>query len=290
MMSLDRCDRALWARILAVDETSHEYFAEREDVPGAILFSNGQSPAFNLALVQQTTTADAGHVLESIIDHYQRSGVETRVRLTPLSEPGDWPQRLAQRGFIPLEDEDELFMVVTPAGAATSAAPAPGHPVGLPLAVRRASPEAGAEVGAEIVTRVQRAGFGTPMGDLGQAIQATQRALAAGQYRFYVVCLGAEVVGAASARMVRDALGGVAGLYGLTTLAETRRQGAGSALVRFLVNEATSEGHDVVFLSVEPGSAAARLYERLGFEPVFTVRNYLLRQPGADAAAAEASA
>ena len=90
-MSLDLCDRALWARILAVDETSHEYFAYREDMPGAILFTNSQSPAFNLALIQQTTATDAGQVLESIIDHYARLGPETRVRLTPLSEPGDWP-------------------------------------------------------------------------------------------------------------------------------------------------------------------------------------------------------
>ena len=51
-MSLDPCDRALWARILAMDETSHEYFAHREDMPGAILFTNSQSPTFNLARSQ----------------------------------------------------------------------------------------------------------------------------------------------------------------------------------------------------------------------------------------------
>ncbi len=165
IMPLDLCDRALWARILAVDETSHGYFAHREDMPGAILFTKGQSPAVNLALIQQTTAADAGQVLESIIDHYSRFGPETRVRLTPLSESGDWPQRLARRGFVPL-DEDELVMVLTPAGAAIGGTPAPGFTADLPLAVRRASAEDGAEVGADVFTRVQRAGFGMPMGDL----------------------------------------------------------------------------------------------------------------------------
>ncbi len=102
--------------------------------------------------------------------------------------------------------------------------------------------------------------------------------------------LDAQAVGAASARMVRDTAGGVAGLYGLTTLPEARRRGVGAALVRYLVNEATAKGHDVVFLSAEPGSGAAGLYARLGFVPIFTVRNYLLRQPGRGGAAVAASA
>jgi ribosomal protein S18 acetylase RimI-like enzyme len=291
-MPLDLCDRALWARILAVDETSHEYFAQREDIPGAILFTNSQSPDSSLALIQQSAAVNPGRVLESVIDHYARLGLDTRVRLTPLSAPGDWPQRLAQRGFHPLEQEDKLFMALTPAGAGGGAGgtPAPDHGAAPPLAVRRVSPEAGADVGADIVTRVQRAGFGAPKDDLDDAVQATQRSLAAGHYRFYVAYLGSEPVGAASARMVRDSMGGVAGLYGLTTLSEARRQGIGSAMVKFLVNEAVADGHDLVFLSVDPGSGAARLYARLGFAPVFTVRNYLLRQPGRDGAATAPSA
>ncbi|MDP3047106.1 MAG: GNAT family N-acetyltransferase, partial [Chloroflexota bacterium] len=144
--------------------------------------------------------------------------------------------------------------------------------------------------GADVFTRVQRAGFGMPLDGLDQAIQATNRSLAAGRYRFYVAYLDAQAVGAASARMVRDTAGGVAGLYGLTTLPEARRRGVGAPLVSFLVNEATDEGHDVVFLSAESGSAAAGLYARFGFVPIFTVRNYLLRQPERDGAAVAACA
>jgi ribosomal protein S18 acetylase RimI-like enzyme len=278
-MYLDLSSRALWARILAVDETSHEYFATREDAPGAILFTSDQSPAFNLALITRTTAADAGPVLESIIDHYSRVGRDTRVRLTPLSEPGDWPQRLAQRGFVPLEAEDELFMALPAASGVT--ATGAGQPAGPSVTVRRVSTDVGAEDEAEVFTRVQRAGFGEPLEGLPEAIQATRRSLAVGRYRFYVAYLGDEAAGAASARMVRDALGGVAGLYGLTTLPHVRRRGVGAALVRYLVNEATAEGLDVVFLSAEPGSPGAGLYERLGFAPTFSVRNYLLRQPAA---------
>jgi ribosomal protein S18 acetylase RimI-like enzyme len=276
-MSLDLSSRALWARILAVDETSHEYFAVREDAPGAILFTNGQKPDSNLALIQQSTGADAGRRLEAIIEHYSRLGLDTRVRLTPLSEPGDWPARLARRGFIPLETEDELFMAlpaaagVTPPGAGQAAVP--------PVTVRRVSAGDGAAAEAEVFTRVQRAGFGEPLEGLPEAIQATRRSLAAGRYRLYTAYLGDEAVGAASARMVHDAVGGVAGLYGLTTLTHARRRGVGATLVRCLVHEAAAEGLDVVFLSAAPGSAGAALYERLGFAPTFSVRNYLLRLP-----------
>ena len=45
----------LWARILAVDERSHEYFAERTDWPGVALFTNPGAPPFNLAVIGEAT-------------------------------------------------------------------------------------------------------------------------------------------------------------------------------------------------------------------------------------------
>jgi ribosomal protein S18 acetylase RimI-like enzyme len=285
-MSPDLSDRAQWARILAVDETSHEYNARREDAPGAVLFTNSRKPDASLALIQQSTGEDASRALEAVIGHYSRLGLDTRVRLTPVSEPGDWPQRLARRGFAPLEEEDELFMALTPPGTAAAEASALGLLGRQSLAVRRASPEPGAEVGAEVVARTQMAGFGESMDDLDQAIEATQRSLAAGRSRFYVAYVNCQVAAAGSARMVRDAAGGVAGLYGLATLPAARRQGAGSALVTFVVNEAEAEGCDLVFLSATPGSPAVGLYARLGFTPIFSVRNYRLRLREGDAVAA----
>ncbi len=61
-----------------------------------------------------------------------------------------------------------------------------------------------------------------------------------------------------------------------------------------LVSGPTNAISLVVFATLsplaEPGSAAAGLYARLGFVPIFTVRNYLLRQPGRGGAAVAASA
>ena len=167
---MDPHDRALWARVLAVDETSHEYFAQRQDLPGAILFTCAPSPEFNLALLQQTTTAKADRLLDDVIAHYTRLGAATRVRLTPLSAPADWPDRLAARGFLPLPDEDELFLVLTGTHAAGLAAGLPANPE---VTVRRVSRET-AETDAAVFTRVQRAGFGMGEEGLSQGIQATR--------------------------------------------------------------------------------------------------------------------
>jgi ribosomal protein S18 acetylase RimI-like enzyme len=277
-MTLDLRDQALWARVLAVDETSHEYFAQREDRPGAVLFTSARGPAYSLVLITRTTVAAAGPMLESIIDHYAGVDQDTRVRVTPLSEPGDWPERLSRRGFVPLEAEDELFMAL-PAAAGEVIAPDCRHLSPSSVQIRRVSSGAGAKDEAEVFTRVQLAGFGEPLDGLPDAIQATRRSLAAGRYRLYTAYLGNEAAGAVSARMVGDAAGGVAGLYGLATLPHLRRRGVALALVRYLVNEAAAEGLDLVYLSAEPDSAGASLYERLGFAPIFSVRNYLLRQP-----------
>ena len=109
--------RDLWARILAVDERSHEYFAERTDWPGAALFTNPGAPPFNLAVIGEATEDAASGLLDRIAGHYHSLGLACRVRVTPLSRPADWPDRLAARGFRHLAEEDEEFMLFTGAVA-----------------------------------------------------------------------------------------------------------------------------------------------------------------------------
>jgi ribosomal protein S18 acetylase RimI-like enzyme len=51
-------------------------------------------------------------------------------------------------------------------------------------------------------------------------------------------------------------------------VAGARGQGVGTALVRALLAEARAAGFEAISLSVEPGNAAVRLYERAGFARV----------------------
>jgi GNAT superfamily N-acetyltransferase len=63
--------------------------------------------------------------------------------------------------------------------------------------------------------------------------------------------------------------GRTAGIYALATTRPYRRRGSCSTLVARAIDDAYAAGCDVVCLSTELGGAPERLYEKLGFEPVF---------------------
>lgn len=63
-------------------------------------------------------------------------------------------------------------------------------------------------------------------------------------------------------------------IYNVGTLPAARGRGAGRAMMEALVAAAREEGCRWVFLQVESGSKAERLYSKLGFEPVFTRLGY----------------
>ena len=258
-MTSDNPVRDLWARILAVDETSHEYHAERHDWPGAIVFTNPQNESFNLALIQDVAPAQVDPLLDAIVDHYRGLGVPPRIRLTPFSRPDGWQQRLTERGFAHV-DEDEVFLLLS--GRLTLA---PNPMVQVKHVPEQATPE--------VFARTQQAGFDAPPEDWARGIELAERAVVAGRYRFYVAYLDGEPAGAASARLDD----GLAGLYGITTLPAFRKRGVSTALIHHIAAAAAAEGHHLVFLSASPGSYAARLYARLGFLPLFDVQNFALK-------------
>src|SRR5438067_987753 len=124
----------LWGRLLAFDEATHEYFAEREEWCGALVFTCRQSEVFNLALIRGAVAPDPDALLAAIVAHYRQQGMTPRVRLTPLSRPSDWAERLTRRGFVEQEEATETFMVLREEQALT----APAGPPSPDVVVRRA--------------------------------------------------------------------------------------------------------------------------------------------------------
>lgn len=251
---------ALWTRLLTFDEATHEYFAEREQWCGALVFTCRQAEAFNLALIREGAP-DADALLEAIVGHYQQQGIPPRVRLTPLSRPGDWAGRLTRRGFAQQQDATETFMLLR--AKETPTAP---HPQDADVAVRRAHSEKEQLESAGVIWEV----FGMPEELREWGRDLVRRDLGSAVYRTYTAFVAGQAAGAATARMTD----GITGIYGVATLPAFRRRGVCTALIRHIVAAAHAEGHGTVYLSAQTGGYAEQLYTRLGFAPLFTVTTY----------------
>ena len=256
-MTPDPYARTTWARILKTDLQSHAYVAERADWPGAAVFSHAGVDGFNLAVLQQTTPAEADALLGRLAAHYRALGVTPRVRVTPLSEPADWPARLQARGWIEAAGE-EVFMQLV------GSLRVPPNPE---VQVFRAP----AEVSLDDCVRVQSEGFGGG-GPVDEAVARAQHALARWDYLFLVAQLDGQPVGAASARFEA----GACGVYGVATLEGFRRRGVSTTMLHAIVDAAGQRGCDLVFLSAEPHGYARGLYAHLGFVEVFHTYQYEL--------------
>jgi ribosomal protein S18 acetylase RimI-like enzyme len=93
--------------------------------------------------------------------------------------------------------------------------------------------------------------------------------LAAGSpIRLYVGYVGEEAVAASELTVA----GGVAGLYGISTLAPCRRRGYGTAMTLRPLVDARAEGLDLAVL--QASAAGAGVYRRIGFEEFGGITEY----------------
>ncbi len=69
---------------------------------------------------------------------------------------------------------------------------------------------------------------------------------------------------------------GIAGIYGVATLPETRKQGIGAALTLYTMREARALGYRVAILA--PSHMGLHMYQTLGFQEVGMTYYYLWAQ------------
>jgi ribosomal protein S18 acetylase RimI-like enzyme len=252
-------DRALWERILRADEVNLAYFAERAELPGVAVFTaeRPDAPEFDLAVIYRVSPAEAEAVLRRIVRLYRDRGRTPRVRLSPISAPADWPERLLRAGFA---ETDERYVVnLVPETARFVANPT--------VTIRRAvTPE-----DADAFSAVQVAGFDVPAAHRAWDRELARRHLAIGRRVFYLASLDGRTVGAAAGEHLA---GGVTALSGLTTLPEARGRGVATSLLARRVEDAREAGNTVIFSTALAGGYAAGLYQRLGLVPLFAVRTF----------------
>lgn len=100
-----------------------------------------------------------------------------------------------------------------------------------------------------------------------------RRSLEAGTQRAWIVWLGDEPV--AVARLAQAE--GAAGLQGIGVVEGRRRQGYGTLITTIATRACMAIGNRIVWLSVrDDDRAAVSVYSRLGFQPAFRWRRWLL--------------
>jgi predicted GNAT family acetyltransferase len=251
---------AHWERVLRAEEIDQTYYADRSQLPGVTVFTSqrADAPEFDLAVVYRVPTGDADAVLAAVVRHLRERGRRPRVRLTPLSTPRDWPERLRRHGFV--EVAERHVFIELPVTARLPANPE--------VVVRRAtSPE-----DADLFSTILVAGYEVPAVHQEWDRMLARRHLAAGGRSFYLAWLDGQAVGAASS--VHHA-SGVTSLYVLTTLPVARRHGVATSLLARMAGDARSAGSRAVFGVTDPAGGAIELYERLGFVRLFETRTFV---------------
>jgi ribosomal protein S18 acetylase RimI-like enzyme len=176
----------------------------------------------------------------------------------PADEPGDLGRRLEDAGLA--ASESELAMAASLSTLRDDGAEPGG------LEIRRV------ETGAELsdFARINAANWSPPDRDVVRFYElAAPILLAPGSpIRLYVGYAGGEAVAASELTVG----GGVAGLYGISTLASHRRRGFGTALTLRPLLDARAEGLALAVL--QASDAGAGVYRRIGFEEFGGITEY----------------
>jgi predicted GNAT family acetyltransferase len=107
-----------------------------------------------------------------------------------------------------------------------------------------------------------------------EQLQAIEREvlIPAGRRWFAATAEDGDGIDALAAALVLE---GVAYLDHVVTVPAARRRGLATALTRRAIVEASAAGATRVYLLAEPGSVAARMYERIGFGPVTPIASWI---------------
>jgi len=91
---------------------------------------------------------------------------------------------------------------------------------------------------------------------------------------FHAAYLGTEQIGVTVTYQNNETVG----LYSVTTLAKYRKMGVSTTLMKAIIEQAKSQGIDLVTLQVMGGSYAEGFYKKLGFEHAFACRIFTKKE------------
>jgi len=223
------------------------------DLDGALALSrDGVDIEFFHRVVQvNVKEARLDELIDTALHHFQTRGLSCPFTLSPLDRPVDFPQRLLDRGFV--HGTVASAMVHDPSTKL----------IGVSSALEvDTSPESEYSIWAEVM----RQSFGLPpvVGEVGRAVLTSPESV-----RYLARVDGVPV----ATTLLTSSFGmGYVDLVG--TLPGYRGKGIASTLVGQAIVASQRLGNRWTALETVSGSAAERLYERLGFRTVHHRHRY----------------
>lgn len=213
-----------------------------------VRFANGYSSRANSASAIVTGASFTPQLIAEIEQRYRAEGLKPRVRVTPVADAGT-RAFLEVRGYKPIDASMTMLRGLTDVpiakpGVELARAPTPAWINGI--SVRQQGSKRSPEHLLAIVGRITLpAAFASLTGERG-----------------FGLCV------------VDDEL---AELGSIMIDAEHRRRGLGEVLVSSMLAFAAGQGAKTAFLQVDcDNGSAVRLYQRLGFAPLYHYNTYML--------------
>ncbi|MGH2355205.1 MAG: GNAT family N-acetyltransferase [Chloroflexota bacterium] len=234
-------------------------------------------PVLNRVIGARLDPRDADARIADVVQRFDAWRASVTWVTGPADQPADLPRRLEAHGFAYQESWAGMALSLSPAVSASPwAGVAPG------FVVREVADHGTLRAWLQIVC----VAFRLPRAAADVLLRLPHGSGFSGTFwRRYVGFLDSRPVTTATV-VSAAAAPGVAGVYLVGTVPDTRRRGLGTAITRYALAEARTEGARLAVLQATPGGRD--LYRRLGFEEHCAVGLYrrppphrfgLLRRP-----------
>jgi GNAT superfamily N-acetyltransferase len=235
----------------------HRLAGDVKDIGRALLFSNRSLPSasYNHATRIRVAEPEASRLIEDVIQYYQSMNVRACFMLYPTTLPASFADSLLKTNFKLIDEEQAMIFK---RGTSNSK-------INSDVQI--------AEIGSAQLgmwTRVLMRGYGLPESFQGAVQEMFTKVSCHDGHRFYQATFNDNPVGSCLLYWSND----TATIYTVATIPEFTRKGVGTTLIKRAIADSSKLGCDILYLLVEKGSETERLYEKLGFEPVFTRRLY----------------
>ncbi len=232
-----------------------------QEGPELWMFYTGR-PYLNGVTMTQLAHSDTAYIDEKItqmLDFFSRRNMSTHWSVSPATHPVDLATHLQARGFAQVGMDMNMAIDVQIAK----------------LSIRSHS-----ELVIKEITDLETLNTQRDISKIGfdsttEGAQTYYESYAANGFgegkpwHHYIALLSNTPVGIASLLLHA----GIAGIYGVVTLPETRKQGVGTALTLHAMQEARALGYRIAILS--PSHMGLHMYRTIGFQEVGMTYHYL---------------